>query len=200
VRLFRNAGGRTGAVLAGLVAGAGMLTLPAVFPDGPPPGRTGGFGEPTCQVCHADASVNVWGDGLSIGSLPKAYVPGETYRLSVTLTRPGMGRGGFQVSARFADGRAGVQAGLLKPADSTTFVAILSNRSVQYLSHTLDGARLTAPDTATWWFDWKAPANGPAGKSTEVIFNVAANAANNDQSEFGDRIYIREFRVRRDKR
>lgn len=183
-------------MLAGLVAGVGMLTLPAVFPDGPPPGRTGGFGEPTCQVCHADASVNVWGHGLSMGSLPMAYVPGETYRLTVNLTRPGMGRGGFQVSARFADGRSGVQAGMLRPADSTTFVSILSNRAVQYLSHTLGGARLTAPDTATWWFDWKAP-NGPAGRNTEVIFNVAANAANNDESEFGDRIYIREFRVRR---
>lgn len=174
------------------------MAFPAAFPDGPPPGRTGGFGEPTCQVCHADASVVVGAEGLWIESLPRNYLPGETYRLTVNLTRKGMGRGGFQVSARYAEGKsAGSQAGTLVPSDSTTSVSILANRAVQYLSHTMSGARLTAPDTSTWTFDWRAPANAPNGRHGEVIFNVAANASNNDQSEFGDKILIREFRVKR---
>ena len=190
MRSFRN--------LAIAAAGVGVLTLPAVFPDGPPPGRTGGFGEPTCQVCHADANVVVGAEGLWIESLPRNYMPGETYRLTVSLTRQGMGRGGFQVSARYAEGKvAGKQAGDLVPQDSTTFVSILTNRAVQYLSHTLRGARLTAPDTSTWTFMWRAPVDPPKGRAGEVIFNVAANASNNDQSEFGDKILIREFRVKR---
>lgn len=198
MRSFRSAAGF--GVGGGLLAAAGILGFarPVAFPDGPPPGRTGGFGEPTCQVCHADASVVVSARGLWIESLPRAYVPGETYRLTAVLTRPGMGRGGFQVSARYAEGKtAGRQAGSFIPEDSTTSVSILANRAVQYLAHTAAGARLTAPDTARWTFEWRAPAEGPKGRAGEVIFNVAANAANNDQSEFGDRILIREFRVKR---
>jgi len=48
------------------------------------------------------------------------------------------------------------------------------------------------PGSAHWTFDWTAPATGGA-----VVFNLAANAANDDMTPNGDAIYIREFRVGR---
>lgn len=172
------------------VTAFGFAARPAAFPDGPPPARTGGFGEPTCQVCHQGAGLNVWGDGLLLEGRPKVYVPGQTYPLTVRLARSGMGRGGFQVAVRFIDGaQAGGQAGALVPRDSTTRISQLPNRPVQYLGHTRAPA---VPDSMSWIFDWTAPASGGA-----VVFNLAANAANNDDSELGDHIYIREYLVSR---
>jgi hypothetical protein len=43
-----------------------------------------------------------------------------------------------------------------------------------------------------WTFRWTAPADAP-GRA--VVFHVAANAANDDDSPLGDFIYARALRV-----
>jgi len=185
VRWSRRGGGA--ALAAGLVGSAVVLS------EGPPPGRTGGFGEPSCQQCHTGVSVNLSGAGLGIDSLPPGYLPGASYRLVVRLSREHMRRGGFQVAVRFADGSAaGKQAGVLVPRDSMTRISLLAGRAVQYLNHTRPGSTLVTPGSAHWTFDWTAPTTGGA-----VVFNLAANAANDDMTPHGDAIYIREYRVGR---
>ncbi len=42
-----------------------------------------------------------------------------------------------------------------------------------------------------WTIQWKVPEQN----SLPVIFNIAANAGNGDQSEFGDFIYAEEITV-----
>jgi hypothetical protein len=159
------------------------------YAEGPPPGLTGGFNEHTCQTCHRFEPMNAPGGALALDPLPPdGYEPGRNYILAVTVTRPGIGRAGFQLSARFDDGR---QAGELALLGRHTALTAHPGSSVQYLQHTKRGTSLAAPDTGRWLFQWQAPSGGT------VVFNVAANAANDDQSELGDFIYTREYRLAR---
>jgi len=160
--------------------------VPAVYPEQPPVAHTGGFGEPTCHRCHFDQPLNAPGGALTLGGIPEAYVPGERYRVTVRLARAGVRRGGFQVSARFADGR---QAGSFEPIDDRVTVVWEDSTAVAYAQHTLAGTRLAGADTARWFVLWTPPDSAGA----DVVFHAAANAANDDDSELGDRVYAGEW-------
>jgi hypothetical protein len=111
--------------------------------------------------------------------------------LAVTLRRAGMLRAGFQLAARFAEGeRAGTQAGSLEPADQRAKVLRDSTSRVLYVEHTFAGTTV-AGDSARWILHWTAPAEAHGA----VVFHVAANAANDDDSPFGDFIYARVVQV-----
>lgn len=58
---------------------------------------------------------------------------------------------------------------------------------IEYATHTRAGAASTGQDTARWVIGWRPPAEG-----SPVVLHVAANAANDDASEFGDHIYLAE--------
>jgi hypothetical protein len=115
--------------------------------------------------------------------LPERYTAGQVYPLTVTLTRTGMRVGGFELTARFEEG--GAQAGALAaPPDAQGRVAVATDRDVQYAFQRQSGSEPVSPDTARWTVLWTAPAAGGS-----VQFNVAANAANLDESTSGDFIY-----------
>lgn len=175
---------------AGLAAGAAVAWAWPVYRDGPPPGHTGGFGEPVCNECHFGSPLNDATGTLAIEA-PSVYQPGQAYRLVVRLEQPVMEAAGFQLAVRFADGeRSGSQAGGIGPADDRTAVTV-DTTGVVYSHHTVTGAALTAPGTARWVLDWVAPlAESP------VIVHAAANAANDDASEFGDLVYTASRRIR----
>ena len=104
-----------GAAVTVAAAGARVPHRRAVHYDGPPIAHTGGFGEPTCRVCHQGEPLNAAGGTLRIEGLPGRYEPGRTYELVVVLRRDGMGRAGFELSARLAG--EGAQAGALAASD-----------------------------------------------------------------------------------
>lgn len=162
--------------------------------DGPPAGHTGGFGEPACQRCHFDAPVNPPEARLEIRGFPGRFRPDSTYPLTVVVTAPDLGRAGFEAAVRCGEGGdEGRQAGRLWAAGPRVEVVqggggeLAGDSSVQYARHTREGSRTTAPDTATWRVVWAAP--GPACPS--AVLHAAANAADGDASEFGDRIVTR---------
>lgn len=162
-----------------------VLIAGAPYPDRPPPGYTGGFGEPTCLDCHFEGELNEPRGAVSLEGVPDRYMPGERYRIMVVLAREGLRAGGFQLAARFAGGeRAGGQAGVLAPVDVRTDLAEGPETRVQYLHHTLAGLEPSSPDTVRWELAWSAPDEGG-----DVVFHVAANAADLDASPFGDWIY-----------
>src|SRR3989442_11863996 len=98
------------AVAATVAAARGSRGRKANY-DGPPVAHTGGFGEPTCRACHQDEPLNAPGGSLRIEGLPRRYEPGRAYMLTVVLRRSGLGRAGFELSTRVADGQeAGSQA------------------------------------------------------------------------------------------
>ena len=159
-----------------------------LYAEHPPLGHTGGFGEPTCHACHFGGEVNGGGGALTVEGLPDSVRPGRSYALAVTLTAE-MKRSGFMLSVREPDGS---QTGRLTPLD-TAGVAVGSpdTSTVQYAHHTLDGTVLSGPNRATWSVRWEAP--DAAGDT--VLVHVAANAANDDASEFGDDVYAAAARA-----
>ena len=172
-----------------LLAGAAVLAQ-GRYVTGPPPGHTGGFGEPTCYACHYDAEPNTGPGSLALRGLEAGYQPGATRRITVELASPGMRRGGFELAVRFASGpAAGQQAGTLRALDER--VAVTDSAGVQYAHHVEVGSDLVAPDTARWVLAWTAPEDG----GDVVVFHMAANAANDDLSPFGDLIFTDSVRV-----
>ncbi len=128
---------------------------------------------------------------LTLGGIPDTYTAGQSYQITITLTRPTMGRAGFQLAARLAGReRTGHQAGTLQEVDARVQVTTAENTDVQYAQHTELGSDLSPRDTATWTIEWISPTTGGG-----VAFHVAANAANDDVSEFGDFIYTQTGRA-----
>jgi hypothetical protein len=175
-----------------LVAAASLLAAGSTrvhgraFPYGALPGTTGGFGEPTCLMCHMGADLNDPAGSLTIEGLPERYTPGQAYRLIVRLRRPQMAAAGFQLSARTA---AGAQAGTLAVPQGAAAVKVETGAGIQYAGHTEPGSRLATPGAAAWTVVWTAPASGP------VTFSAAANAADDDRSPLGDYVYVLERRA-----
>jgi hypothetical protein len=161
----------------------------AAYRDGPPFGFSGGFGEENCQVCHIGEKLNFTPGNLRIDA-PDEYSPGQTYTVTVTVSRPGMKIGGFQLTARFEDDST--QAGTLALGDGEQGrIKVVVDRDVLYAYHSRKGAELIGTDQNRWTLRWTAP----AGKRL-VQFNAAANAANGDETNSGDFIYTARTRSR----
>ena len=159
----------------------------ATYLDGPPPTHAGGFGGDTCHACHFENDLDAPGGALTIGGVPDTFDPSATYRITVSLERAGMGRAGFQLAARVGDGDgAGGPAGALQALESDERGQVVDGPDgAAYAQHTESGTALTGPETTSWTVEWRPP----AADAASVVFHVAANAANDDASEFGDFIY-----------
>jgi hypothetical protein len=152
-------------------------------PDFPPLAHTGGFGEPTCQQCHQGEALNAPGATLRLEGVPRPWRPGRAYRITVTLRRDSLTRAGFELAARFLPG--GANAGVLLAYDSLlTAVDRDSTSGVSYAHHTRRGTEISGA-RARWTMLWTAPLSG----SGDIAFNVAAVAANDDNSNLGDVVY-----------
>jgi len=170
--------------LAAAVLATGLrLVASHAYADGAPPGFSGGFKEDTCHACHFHEEVNAAPGRVTIDGIPATFAPGQRYTLTVTLTRAGMKRAGFQLAARFKDG--GAQAGALEPgAADGERVAVESQGAVQYAGQKKPGAEIGAGDVSHWTVEWTAPsAGGP------VVFHVSANAADGNDNAEGDFVY-----------
>ena len=155
----------------------------------PPLGHTGGFGEPTCLVCHTEFSLNPDGGRLEVSGFPSRYRAGRSYRLTVAIDAEGMENGGFEATIRFATGaQRGAQAGVVRPLDER--VIVTDSLGVAYLHHSPDGLRTVDPDRIAWSFEWDAPVGPDA-----VELHVSANSANGDNSPLGDWIFALERRA-----
>jgi len=171
-----------------LLSPFGIVVLLFGHRDGPPAATTGGFGEPTCHKCHFDNPLSEASESIVIDA-PEDFEAGKTYVITVRIVRKGMKSGGFQLSARFGD--SGDQAGVLRPLDGRTGLAPPEpGSSIRYIQHTREGQKLTGATQGSWEFQWEAPR-----RLEPVVLHVAANAANQDDSEFGDSIHARELTI-----
>ncbi len=172
--------GLTLAFALGAAAGA------TAYSDGPPLAHTGGFGEPTCHRCHFDHPLNADSESLRLDGLPGSYAPGARYTLTIRLADEALRRAGFQMAARFVDGpAAGSQAGELLAPDTNVRVRTAAS-GVQYAHHSQAGSQPSTPGVASWSVVWRAP---QGGENAPVAIHLVANAANGDDSEFGDRVH-----------
>ena len=168
---------------AALVATTVRLVASHAYAEGAPPGFSGGFKEDSCHGCHFHEELNAAPGRVAIEGVPTTFTPGERYTLTITLTRAGMKRAGFQLAARFKD--IGAQAGSLATGSGDAErVGVESQGGVEYANQKKAGASVDSADAATWIVVWTAPKGGGA-----VVFHVSANAANGDESADGDFVY-----------
>jgi hypothetical protein len=199
-----RAAARLATVLAVGLAVTGLLSLvheprAGAVVEGPVPGYTGGFGEPTCTTCHFDSPAEPAEGGLTLEGVPDAFEPGARYEVTIALRDPGLERGGYQLAVRWAEGPSeGRQAGRLAATDGRSEVVLYhkdgkeGEAPVLYARQTREGARPEAPGSARWTLLWTAPER-PEGA---VVFHAAGNAANYDDSELGDVVHTRDVRSR----
>ena len=159
------------------LAWCGYLFGISVAPD---PASNGIFGDAlACATsgCHGGNPVNFTGGSLTIAGLPAAWVPDQTYPLTITVQRSGQTKFGFQLSA-VADG-TNQQAGTLTAGASN--VQVVTAGGIQYAEHR------NAAAVNTFSVYWTAP----TANSGTVRFNLAGNAANGDSLSTGDFTYTR---------
>jgi hypothetical protein len=172
-----------------------VLALPlaaSAFKEGPYPNVTGGFGEQTCHLCHLDNPINAPGGAITLDGIPPAFMPGQRYPITVTISRQGLRRGGFEIAARFAGGKQkGRQAGSWQLLDARAqLIPGAVDKALTFVQHNQTGSRALTPGANMWTMEWTAPESG-----APVQFNVAANASNNDDSPLGDYIYVKAVRT-----
>ncbi len=142
-------------------------------------GYTGGTfeGGRLCTACHAGTAQ--YRDLLISTNVPSdGYVPGVSYSVNIHIYEPGITRFGFEASPQ---NNTGADAGLMSSIDFSTQMSTNPN----YITHTSAG--IDYVDSASWTFDWMAPAVAGTGP---VNFFVAVNATNHDNTNSGDQIYF----------
>jgi hypothetical protein len=105
-------------------------------------------------------------DLVKVDGLPKKYVPGKTYKLTITVNSTMKSEG--DVAGGFA---AEASAGTLVVVDKKN-----TQLSDGLLTHTQEGSALRK-----WTIGWKAPS-----RKEEVTLSIMAMAANGDFSPNGD--------------
>ena len=188
--------------LAIVVAAALALQAPAAgtalaWRSGPPADHVGLCeARQSCatSMCHDSFPVNA-GTSLSTleleaGGAPMSYSPGEVMRLVVEATTPTAPGNvfGFQLAA-VAGCPLPSQAGTLGILDAARTRVVTSGGGLDFIEHTNAGVSL--PASASWLFEWLAPAE-PVG---EVTFYWATNDANNNSTPTGDRIKLWQLTV-----
>jgi hypothetical protein len=170
-------------VTAAVVAATMRLVASHAYAEGAPPGFSGGFKEESCHACHFHEQMNAGGGRVTIEGVPASFDAGQRYTLTVTLTRAGMKRAGFQLATRFKD--SGAQAGTLAagPGEGER-VTVESQSGVQYAGQKKAGSSVSAVDATRWTIEWTAPDRGGP-----VIVHLSANAADGNESADGDFVY-----------
>jgi hypothetical protein len=114
---------------------------------------------------------------LQLMGLPERPEPGKLYELVVVLKHAGMKAAGFLLGLDPGGGvfEAGSNATEAKDAAIRSTLAEAKQK-----------------DEARWTLRWRAPPKLPA----EIVFYLSANAGNDDQSPFGDRIYLETVNVK----
>jgi hypothetical protein len=164
----------------------GAAALLHAYPFGPGPGFAGAPGDQTCALCHGGGAVNTGGGSIEFNLT--GYTPGIDQHVVVTIKDASARRWGFEATPRASSNNSA--AGSLRASDVNT--QVVSNGPLGYVEHTLAGTRAGTAGPTTFEFDWTPPASNVG----DVVFYVAANAANNNNAaDAGDHIYTASFRL-----
>jgi uncharacterized protein (TIGR03437 family) len=173
------------------------------YAEGPIPRVTGAPGDQgNCTQCHTGVVNSGRGNVKVIFSNGLTYTPGVRQHLTVVVSDPDQRRWGFELSARLSSNPANGQAGdFTSGADGFTQVICDDGSAkpngtpcpapvpVEFIEHTPQGTRMGQTGSAGFEFDWAPPASNVGN----ILFYVAANAANGDFATTGDHIYTASY-------
>ena len=178
-----------------------LSALPSAmgFSNGPPIRRAGVPGDDggtTCVACHR-TFVTVNPDTVGKVTITASdYTPGEKQTVKVRVEHPEGLRWGFELAARQASNDQ-LQAGSFTPVENSIRVACVTGNApcgggLEWVSHMAASSQAGKPDFGEWEMEWTPPAN----EVGDIILFVAGNAANNSNSNAGDRIYTSQIRIK----
>jgi uncharacterized protein (TIGR03437 family) len=188
-------------ILTSLIGVFTFVSLLWANRDGTQPRKTGGPfpSESVCSECHSHPQF-VGPNRDTSGSIDfsvQNYRPGETQRITVTVSHPTQLRWGFQLTARPANNLT-QQAGAFRSIDGNAQVICDNDTAapcpasmLQFPTHTLAGTRRGTRNSASFTVEWTAPSSDVG----EIVFAAAGNAANGSDTETGDLIYTKQVRV-----
>lgn len=165
--------------------GIALLTSEKLSDNGKA-GRTGSPGETTCTNCHSSYPLNSGGGSvafLSPGMTGFQYTPGQTYNMSVTVSRSGNNLFGIGLEALTSANDNGGTLTVTDAGSTSIKNSTVSGVSRRNLVHTLNGGSGTG--SKVFNFSWTAPVAGTGN----VTFYYAGAATNSNGSESGDYIY-----------
>jgi hypothetical protein len=154
------------------------LNAARAFPDGAPWGTANPAAEQHCASCHFESDPVRDSSSLVIEGLPARLVPGASYELEIVFDDPDIVIAGFQLLAHAGQEEAG------------TFAS--SDGDIESIGAAV---RSTAPVRSekgvSWAVEWRAPDE----VTSPIVFHVAASAANDDGSPFGDTIHYQSYEL-----
>jgi len=160
------------------------LTSAITTGSGAPYGHTGSTGDASnCTHCHGGTTTT---DNFITTNIPvSGYIAGITYTITITATKSGINKFGFQVTAEDTSNNKAGSFAITNSAET---------KMVQdEVTHTGNGTT-ASNNSKTWLMDWTAPASG-----TGVIgFYSAVNAANGDGGIAGDQIILSTLTIHED--
>ncbi len=148
------------------------------YPDGAPWGASDPDATESCASCHYDYEPVMDSAALSVEGLPEIATPGRRYRLALAFASDTAVTSGFQLTIR----GAGKDNGMLVTRDEDVEVVGAAGRST---SPRPVGGELR------WHIEWQAP----DAEADCIEFLIAASAANDDQSPFGDTIHYKAVAI-----
>jgi hypothetical protein len=158
-----------------------------------PLGSTGAPSESNCAKsgCHVGSEVNAGLAELNLGISPSAenYLPSQVYDLSVSLAQSGVERFGFQLLALNSQHENVGEFIITDSLRTQIQQGIGSYQGRTYVTYKYAGTNPFSAGLGKWDFKWKAPALYEG----DVKFYLAAVAANNDDADFGDTVYLKQF-------
>lgn len=163
------------------------------FATGPDPRKTNAPGDQNCTqaACHVGTALNAGGGNVRLEFADgMTYSPGQRKRITVIITDSAARVYGFQMSSRPASNAQNGQAGTFTTVTPNTEI-ICENASLRPAagcpaSAPLEFIQHTQPRSeGRFEVDWTAP-DSDLG---DINFYVAANAANGNTQNTGDRIY-----------
>lgn len=154
------------------------LDAARAFPDGAPWGAANPAAEQNCATCHFDDDPVRESETLVIDGLPAYPEPGAVYELEINFEDPRTVIAGFQLIAHAPDQQAG------------TFISSIAG--IEFVGASIRSTQpIRSDERVSWSVTWRAPAE----IATPIVFYVAATAANDDGSPFGDQIHYREYNL-----
>ena len=171
------------------------------FPSTGAPGELHSYGSyhwTTCNSCHTGHANNSGTAVLNIdfGAGVTAYVPGQTYTVTLTLSQAPSNFLHFMLTTRDVSTDTVHAAGTFIITDNVK-THIMQPGSVngfgggffgvtKYIEATACGTDAMSTGYNQWTFNWKAPLTGGT-----VTFYVGATATNNDDATTGDYAYTK---------
>ena len=149
----------------------------------------------TNSGCHDDGVVNTGSATISLdlGRFSTQYIPGDTCTVTVSVSKPGMMRAGFQLVA-LQDNNISLSPGTIILTDNNRTQVIDKNAphpgacstlDKVWIEHTFNGISVKSPGLNSWSFTWRAP----AANVGSITFYLAVLESNNDLTESGDHAY-----------